>query len=262
VPHRVKLIHWNEGEAAERAAQLKAAGYAVDARRLDQAGLRALRGDPPAAFVIDLSRLPSQGRDVATALREFKATRHVPLMFVGGAPDKVARVRRLLPDATLTTWARIRGALRRALREPVVAPVVPGSVMAGYSGTPLPKKLGIRAGDVVALVDAPDGFEPTLGSLPGGVVVERNLVGARNITLWFVTSRRALEGRIRRMTPYGAGGGLWLIWPKQASGAKTDLTQVDVRRIAMANGLVDFKVCAVDQTWSGLRFSKKKQSRP
>lgn len=252
---RIRLIHWNEIEAAECSARLVAAGYGVDARRLDQPGLKALRADPPAAFVIDLSRMPSHGREVATALRGFKATRHVPIVFVGGEAEKVERIRRLLPDATFATWPRIRSALKQALRNPVVSPVVPESVMAGYSGTPLPKKLGIKAGDVVALVDAPRGFETTLGPLPDGVTVRRNPKGARNITLWFLTSRRALEGQMAAIAPFGKGGGLWLVWPKQASGMQTDLKEPEVRRIAMAAGLVDFKVCAVDQTWSGLRFS-------
>ncbi len=252
---RIRLVHGNEIEAAACAAKLVAAGYGVDARTFDRAGLKALRTDPPAAVVIDLSRVPSHGREVASALRSSAATRHIPLVFVEGDPDKVARIRALLPDAHYTTWARIRSALRSALRAPVRNPVKLKSVMAGYSGTPLPAKLGIKPGHVLALVDAPDGFEATLGALPEGVTVRRNPRGARDITLWFLRSRRALEGQIDAIVPHGQGGGLWLLWPKQASGVVTNLTQAVVRRVAMDVGLVDFKICAVDRTWSGLRFS-------
>ena len=258
---RVRLIHWNELEAAACAARLVAAGYAVDARPFDQAALKAQRADPPAAFVIDLSRLPSHGREVAAALRGFAATRRVPLVFADGAPEKVERVRRLLPDASFTPWSRIRSTLKRAMARPVAAPVVPSSSMAAYAGTPLPAKLGISAGSVVALVDAPDGFETTLGDLPVGVTLTRRPQGGRDTTLWFVRSQRALDGRLAAMTRHGKGGGLWILWPKKTSGLRCDLTQASVRRAGLAAGLVDFKICAVDATWSGLRFSVRGRRR-
>ena len=231
VPHRVRLIHWNAQEAAVRAEAIAASGYDVDASPLDQSGLKALRADPPSAFVIDLSRLPSHGREVASALRSWKTTRTVPLVFVGGEPEKVERVRAILPDAAFTTWDRIGGALRTALRRPVTNPVPVPSGMAAYSGTPLPQKLGIKAGHLVALVGAPAGFESVLAPLPEGVVFQRGLRLPRrapgasesskstgshgspgsgtvpDITLWFLTSRRAFEGEIARMVPLAAGGG-------------------------------------------------------
>jgi hypothetical protein len=255
---RIRLIHWNEVEAAACAATLVAAGYGVDARKMEQASLKELRADPPAAFVIDLSRMPSHGREVASVLRSSAATRRIPLVFVEGEPDKVARIRALLPDAHYTTWARIRSTLKRALRTPVTDPVRIDSVMAGYSGTPLPKKLGITRGHVVALIGAPKAFEATLGAVPEGVVLRRSSRGARDITLWFLRNRRTLVQGIGAMVPHGQGGGLWLLWPKQTSGTASDLTQAEVRRVAMDAGLVDFKICAVDHTWSGLRFSQKR----
>jgi len=118
---RVRLIHWNEVEAAACAARLVAAGYGVDARPLGKSGVAALRADPPAACVIDLSRLPSHGREVATALRSTKATRGIPIVFAGGEAAAVERIRAALPDATFTTWSRIRSALKRALRPPAPA---------------------------------------------------------------------------------------------------------------------------------------------
>ncbi len=255
MPH-IRLICWNAVEAAEKAASLRAAGYGVASEPLTPPGLRALRDHPPSAAIIDLSRLPSQGRDVALAIRQYTATRRVPLIFVDGDPDKVARTREFLPDATYTTWGRLRSSLKRAMAHPPADPVVPGSVLAGYSGTPLPKKLGIKANAVVALVDAPPGFENTLGELPEGVTLHRQARGRPGLTLWFTRSRRGLERRIRRMVPLAEKGGLWIVWPKKASEIESNLSETAVRTAGLAAGLVYFKVCAVNATWSGLRFTR------
>ena len=255
---RVRLIHWHAAEAEERARWLRSAGYEVDHKPLDPDGLRALREDPPGAVVIDLSRVPSQGRDVAVGLRAYKATRYVPLVFVGGDPEKVARIKELLPDATYTTWDGVGPSLEQAIAHPPATPVVPGSTMAGYAGAPLPKKLGIKANSTVALVGAPQAFESTLGQLPEGVILRREAGSRGDVTLWFVRSRQELEERIGEMGVHAKGGGLWILWPKKASAIVTDLSQTVVRDLGLASGLVDFKVCAVDATWSGLRFTRRK----
>jgi hypothetical protein len=208
--------------------------------------------------VIDLSRVPSQGRDLGLHLRKYKATRHVPLVFVGGAPAKVTRIRELLPDAVYTTWDDIGTALPAAIENPPADPVVPESTMAGYSGTPLPKKLGIKPNSTVALHGAPAGFEGTLGELPEGVTVTRGPVAVAEVTLWFVTSEEDLVAGIETMFPAAKNGGLWIIWPKKASGVVSDLSQTMVRRTGLNAGLVDFKVAAVDATWSGLRFTQRR----
>lgn len=182
---RVRLYHWNAEEARERAAQLKAAGYAVEHKLpLEPGDLRELREKPPDAVVIDLTRLPSHGRDVALVLREQKSTRHIPLVFVGGAPEKVERVRHSLPDAAFTDWDRFRNALKQAIAHPPANPVVPKSRLDGYSGTPLPKKLGIKPDFRVALVGAPADFRKTLGEVPAGVKFLKS--GAADLTLWFL----------------------------------------------------------------------------
>ena len=126
---------------------------------------------------------------------------------------------------------------------------------AGYSGTPLPKKLGILAGRSVRLRGAPEGFEATLGELPDGVTLRRTGRAAADITLWFTRSGAELERGIANLAPAAAGGGLWILWPKKASGVATDLSENVVRETGLAAGLVDFKVAAIDATWSGLRFS-------
>ncbi len=252
---RVQLIHWKAAEAKGRAERLRAAGYAVTYAELNPEGLRQLQRNPPAAVVIDLSRLPAQGRDVALTLRRAKPTRHVPLVLVDGDPKKVAGIRKLLPDATYTSWGRIRGALGRAIARPPADPVVPASALAGYSGRPLVKKLGIKSNWVVALVGAPADFERILGPLPEGVTLRRQARGRRDLTLWFARSRKELDGRIERVAASLGTGGLWIAWPKKASGVETDLTEAEVRRVGLAAGLVDYKICAIDATWSGLRFA-------
>ncbi len=259
---RVRLIHWKTEEAAERIAKLEAAGYEVEYSALDGEGYKALKDKPPAAFVIDLSRMFSHGKEIGTGLRSAKATRGVPLVFVEGEPEKVERLKKVLPDATYTTWSKIRSALKTAIAKPVANPVKPESNLAGYSGTPLPKKLGIKANMVVALVNAPKDFETTLSELPEGVKFKKKASGKEELILWFLRMRAELEDRVNEMRELTGDGGIWLIWPKQASrkegGMKTDLTQNIVRETGLANGLVDYKVCAVDATWSGLKFAVRK----
>ena len=129
---------------------------------------------------------------------------------------------------------------------------------AGYSGTPLPKKLEIKEGTRVATVGAPSDFAATLGALPAGAKLQRGLRGARDLTVWFVTSRRQLEGDVRRVVPPKGQGSLWVAWPKKSSGMKTDLSEDLLRDVILPLGLVDRKVCAIDATWSGLLFSWRK----
>ena len=260
---RVLVVHWNEDEAAERVERLRRAGHSARAHWREQGEeLRELRTDPPDCVVIDLGRLPSHGRAVGTWLRQTKATRLVPLVFVQGDVEKTARVRELLPDAEYTTWRGIRGALGRALRAPPAAPIVPGT-MAGYSGTPLPRKLGLKPRSRVALVGAPTGFEGTLGALPEGAALRRGTRAQADVVLLFARTRAALargfDGATRAVAE---GGRLWIVWPKQASALAGDLTQAEVRSHGLARGWVDFKICAVDSDWSGLCFSRRTARRP
>jgi hypothetical protein len=127
---------------------------------------------------------------------------------------------------------------------------------AGYSGTPLPRKLGIKPGHRVLLIGAPEGFEAgTLGPLPDGVRVARRAAGTADVIVAFHTERSRLARRLPalrdRMEP---AAGLWIAWPKRASGVATDLTEDVIRELALAHVLVDTKVCAIDATWSGLRL--------
>ena len=129
----------------------------------------------------------------------------------------------------------------------------------GYSGTPLPKKLGIKPGHRLALLGAPDGFEL---ELPDGVSVRRRAGGKADVIVSFHTSRAQLEARLpalRAMMEPAAG--LWIAWPKRASKVATDITEDVLREIALPTGLVDNKVCAVDERWSGLRLVIRREHR-
>ena len=125
-----------------------------------------------------------------------------------------------------------------------------------YTSTPLPRKLGIKPGHRLLLVGAPDGFrEGTLGELPDGVRVRTRGGGEADVIVAFHTRRAELAKRMpalrERMDP---AAGLWIAWPKRAAKVETDLTEDVVRELALDNALVDNKVCAIDETWSGLRL--------
>ncbi len=126
----------------------------------------------------------------------------------------------------------------------------------GYSGTPLPRKLGIRAGIRLAVLSAPDGFDRTLGRLPDGVQLRRQARGSIDVIVFFVTRRAELARRFPTMArALEPDGGLWVAWPKRTSGVATDLVFEEVQAIGLDAGLVDNKVCAIDDKWSGLRFA-------
>jgi len=133
---------------------------------------------------------------------------------------------------------------------------------AGYSGTPLPQKLGVKSGMTVALVSAPPGF--SLGPLPPDAKLRRGARGRADLVIWFVGSRTALAWEIRRIVEYAAGAPLWIAWRKQTGpGASrragiTPPTEQTVRDAGLSAGLVDSKVCAIDPEWSGLRFTPRR----
>ena len=256
---RVCVIHWDGTEAQEKAAHLIAAGFRPEI--LIPAGLsflNALRSDPPAAIVISLDRLPSQGRDVALAIRRNKGTRRIPLLFAGGVPEKIARVKESLPDAAYAGWSGIGEALRRAIEMPPDQPIVPSSALGAYAESPLAKKLGLLPHSVIALIDPPDGFPEVLQSLVPEVQLEDRPKTNCNLLFWFVRSARELDSNIDLMAGYVGNSSMWILWPKRTSGADSGLSPERLRTAAMAFGLVDYKICSVDETWSGLLFTRRK----
>jgi hypothetical protein len=135
--------------------------------------------------------------------------------------------------------------------------------MVGYSGTPLARKLGIEEEARVALLGAPEGFDEHLVPLPAGVRVLRRLAPDLDVAVLFVTERRELQRRFPAVAAsIKPAGGFWVAWPKRSSKVPTDLTENVLREVALPQGLVDNKVCAVTEVWSGLRFVWRKENRP
>jgi hypothetical protein len=135
---------------------------------------------------------------------------------------------------------------------------------AGYSGTPLPQKLGIKERHTVVVLGAPTTFAKTLGTLPTGAAVATKLAGKQpvDVAIVFVTKRADLVAMIDKARPrMDQAGGLWIAWPKKSSGVATDITEQTIRDVALPTGLVDNKVCAIDETWSGLRLVIRRELR-
>ena len=133
----------------------------------------------------------------------------------------------------------------------------------GYSGTPLPQKLGIKRGMLMTALNAPPNLDAMLGELPDGVTITRRLGGHRDLVLIFVTRQVDLAARIPSLTSAIAPNGMiWVAWPKRASKIDTDMTEDAIRDIVLpSSGLVDVKVCAIDQVWSGLKLVIRKTAR-
>ena len=131
---------------------------------------------------------------------------------------------------------------------------------AGYSGTSLPRKLGIKPGMTVALFGAPDDFEKTIGTLPEGAALARGGRGPAGLILWFVRKEGELSRAVTRMARAAGEGPMWIAWPKKAARAPGSAgpSEMSVRAAGLGAGLVDYKVCAIDATWSGLLFRRRK----
>lgn len=222
---------------------------------------RKLRAHPPAAVVIGLDRLPMQGRDVAVALRTGRHTRKIAIVFAGGDPAKVNRIRELLPDATYTSWEDVGVALKQARSKALPNPVVPKSNLAGYSGTPLLTKLGIKSNVYMALLNEPENFIECLGELPEGVEITRTIGPRTGVAVWFVRSLQELSSQVdsvaRRVISTGSCR-LWIAWAKRTSPLAADVTENLIRASAFGAGLVDYKVAAIDSDWSGLLFAPRR----
>ena len=246
---RVLVIHRDTAEAAGWASRLRALGFAATPYLcLGAKGFRGIRQDPPHAILIDLTRLPSYGKAMGVLLRQQKALGGIPLVFVEGDPDKAAQVRTVLPDAVFTTWAKIAAAIPRAIRQAPREATPPRD-----PGTPLLAKLGIGESSRVALLHAPDGFE-----LPG--VRTQKQVDEADVVMIFFRNSVALGSELPELAAMmRRGRRVWVLWPKKASGASGDLTMVRIRQMASGLGLVDYKVCAVDATWSAMTLGKRRK---
>lgn len=250
----IRLFHWRASEAEPLRAALRAAGYEVSYdEKVRPEVFRTMCDRPPDVIVIDLSRLPSHGREVATFVRGRKATRHIPIVFVDGTAEKVEAVRKLLPDATYVPAAKLGAAVRQATANRPANPVVPTPMMQRYASRTAAQKLGIREGCMVGLIDPPRNYASTTGELPTGARFEETPAAPCDITLWFVDDAAACIAALPAMRKLAARTKLWLLWRKGS-----EVTQQFLRESAAAVGLVDYKICAVDKTWSGMLFARKK----
>ena len=256
---RLHLVHWDPHEGRRHQRALEALGHEVTylAGETGPALGRALKSGAAELVVFDLSRRPSAAREIAMALRSRKTTRHTPLLFVNGEADKVAALRTLLPDAAYSTWARIKTAIPSAIRKAPAAPFVPPDAL--YSGRTLAQKLGVAAGERVAVVGAPPDFAATLGALPPKATLTAAYKPDVNRVVWFLRTQAELRLALARLSDTLGAQVAWLAWPKKASGVRTDLDGNVVREAGLAVGLVDFKICSVDATWSGLAFKRRKR---
>jgi hypothetical protein len=258
---RLVLVHWKVEEVPERLSRLADAGFEAEPWAPRSAGVLS-RYDrrPPDAFLIDLTRLPSHGRALGGALRRRRACRNVPLIFVGGEQDKVENVRQKLPDAIFTSWEEVSGAIQRARTYRVANPVVPDADVANPSAS-LTQKLAIERDMAVALLGAPPGFAAQLKPLPPGARVQTRLHTATAVALFFVRSRRDFDLESDRVaTACARGCRAWVVWPKKSRAPTSGLEQKVVRAVMMERGLVDYKICSLDPTWSGMLFAVRRSS--
>lgn len=259
---RIQYVHWNEQETEQRAVRIREMGFLVDCEPASEPGFRtAFRKDPPDAVVIDLSRLPSHGREVALWLTSTKSTRQIPVIFVGGAIDKIKATRQKLPDAAYTDWPQLATDIVSAIHRSQASrdPRIRRPSYSICSVTPLVGKLGIKPGLRIAIVNAPDGFVELLGSLPDGTSIQTTLRGKPDLVIWFPKNAKDLENRIDELAIKTPAGGIWIAWKKQQKGINSNISQSMIRELALASSLVDYKICSIDETWSGLKFAHASQ---
>jgi hypothetical protein len=254
----IQIISSDKKKCGILTAQLDAAGYRSTAGPMSEDLRRQLLNTPPDAVILDLDRAPATCRDLGLFLRVQTATRGCLLVFLDGKPEKVKEIQALLPDACFAETASLEADLEQGLRSKPENPIVPESVFAGYSGRPLGAKLGVKENMAVVLVNAPDDFETVLDPLPERTRLSRSDVESPDLTLWFTTSILELETGLAHRLQLASPGKIWIIWPKRGSTLESDLTQPAVRQAGLDANWVDFKVCSVDNTWTGLCFTARK----
>jgi hypothetical protein len=252
---RVRIVHWKAAEAAPLVDACRACGFDVEYDDVAFPALaKLLRDNPPEALVIDLTCRPSHGRDAAAAFRRTKYARHIPLIFVDGEPEKVKAVRQVLPDATFATRKQLCSRIKSACAKPVAVPVIPPHPMERYGSRTVAQKLGIKEGSTVAVVDPPRDYVALIGELPDDVELVEDPGSVHQVTLWFVRDARVYQAGLRRMRAMAGRTKLWVVWRKGAE----DITQYVVREAANDVGLVDYKICAINEKWSAMAFAPRK----
>jgi hypothetical protein len=261
----LRLICWNEADAAARAILLRRAGYRVIADPPENAGgmVRYFRELAPDGVVIDLDRLPSHGRELGLSLRASRNTSHLPLVFAGGVPAKIEIVRAAIPDAIFTSWDNgIAAVIEHAMAQPKPPRLRSRELPRQTGPGSLERKLDIKPQTHFAIVYTHRSEEPwldeLLSSVPVDAVRQPHINAATTLALFSVSTRRDLIRtfeQARSSLPPKAS--LWIIHPKQTSPLAADFNQDDVREAGLAHGFVDYKVCAVDKDWSALKFARR-----
>jgi CheY-like chemotaxis protein len=254
---RIRLMHSRAAEAARYIDALRAAGLKVEYdEKLSLALLKRFRESPPDAFVIDLSRLPSHGREVAITLRQSPRTRQVPIVFCDGDEEKVEKVRAVLPDASYCTLAKLPAAVRKAMANRPANPVKPLQMMDRYAGRTAAQKLGVKPSSTLALIDAPRDALQAMGELPEGVEILDG-AGAADVTLCFVRDAHSLLDMLSKVRKLAKRSKLWILWRKGGAAARGDVTEPVLRQTANDLGLVDYKICSVNAVWSAMLFASR-----
>jgi hypothetical protein len=254
----IKLLSWHD-DVKIKAASLKRRGLQIDAAPLIK--ISSVVGElarlSPSVLVLDLDKVPSRSREVVIAIRTSKAARHIPILFAGGVPDKIDRLRTEFPDIKFAPWPEAQHAIAALLQNPPATP--PKIPERDYSATSLSKKLGIREDMRIALLAAPDGFEEILGDLPPKTTLTPRITTVTNLALCFIRSLDDLAATLEILTlrlPRPASA--WIIYPKRSGRHRADFNENHVRDQALTAGLVDYKVCSVDADWSALKFAHRK----
>lgn len=251
---RIRLLSSNAPEAAAILSKLRGAKFQVEYDEEFRSVLfRTWRDNPPFAFVIDLSRLPSQGREIAIALRQSPRTRPVPLVFVNGEAGKVKAIRSVLPDAAYCTIETLVEALKTA--QPLPDAVTPAAMMERYASRTAAQKLGITEKSGIVLLDPPRNVTTVLGNLPHGAQFVED---AGDVTLYFAHSPDELRAAMPDLRKFATKTKLWILWRKKTAPGHAGVTESFIRETGRDLGLVDYKICSVDKTWSAMLFARKK----
>jgi CheY-like chemotaxis protein len=256
---RVRLLHWKASEAAPLLTALHKAGHSVEyEEQFSSALMKQWRRSPPDLFVIDVSRLPSHGREVAIAIRQSPATRRTPIVFCGGEEQKVERLRSLMPDAVYCAApSKLGHAVKVALETPIADAVVPVAMMDRYRDRTAAEKLGIKEGSTLAVMEGPPHLEKLLGQIPAAVQV---VDGEADVTLCCVHDGDSVRQTFSDMRDRAGKSKLWMLWLKKTSDGHRGVTESVIREAGLSLGLVDYKICSVNQDWSAMLFARKKAS--
>jgi hypothetical protein len=255
----VKLLSWHEDNAA-KAASLRQRGLKIDAAPLIKTSglIGELARLNPAVLVLDVDKLPSNSREIAEILRSSKSAHHIPILFAGGHPEKTQRLHSENPNACYATWAEAPRALAKLLQHPPSTPAA--APPRNFSSMPLLKKLGINANMEVALIAAPDAFAELFGDLPESTIFTSHIQPTTSLALCFIRSLADLAATLDLLTLRLPGQvSVWIVHPKRTARHSVDFNQNHVRDQSLAAGLVDYKVCSIDNVWSALKFSWRKR---